>query len=188
MKSILFLLLFVLPSLGQEINHTYSRTSTLDDASPSDTYYIYFEQIRILTGGLTGGGVKEDTTAELRNTIAFNGDYLVTVFIDSLKANTVLDSIWGYVRPIDQDKVPFGDSLYFDFTNNDTTLTGFDYLENQVPFNRSAATSLTVPNAWANLSGTLPPCHGVEVGVTFTNVAAVDSAGVKLNHNIGIPK
>lgn len=185
--TILSILFLSVPLFSQELSHTYSRTSTLDDATASDTYYIYFDQLA-WTGGLKGGGVKTDTTAGIKSPNVFNGKYLVTFYIDSLKAGTVLDSLWGYIRPIDKDKVPFGDSLYFDFTNNDTTLTGFNYLLNQVPFNRSASTSLTVPNGWVNISDILPPCHGVEVGVTFTQVAATDSAGFKLNHNLGLPK
>lgn len=190
MKQILILLSFLLAwnAQGQELIKTYNSTVTLDDAVTADTFYVLFGQPSVVPGRVSDGGVKSDTTAYIENPAMFNGFLGVTIKIDSLKADTVIDSVWQYYQAVDLDKYAFGTKFYLDFTNNDST-GSVDYIENAVPDNRTAGTTPTTVAGWADLDNILSSAaHGFMVVTGMTNVAVADSILVDSNISIGIPK
>lgn len=171
-----------------DITYTVTKRDSIGVNDTSDKYYIYFPEPGIFPGSRRGNhGVYPDTTTDINSTITFNNQYTISGYIDSLKANTVIDSVWGRVRTLDVDKKPFGDYYYFDFANGDTAVA-IDYIENLVPQNRSASDTPTTASFSINFKNVFPQCHGLEVEIGMSQVADADSLGFKLNHAIGMKK
>jgi len=188
MKTILILLLFAVQAFSQ-VTHTFQSSNTFHDGNTSDVFYLYFPEPSMIAGRIAGGnrGINSDTTATNANTVMFNNKYTAVGYLDSLKASTVIDSIWGRVRPIDFDKKPFGDYYYFDIANGDSAVA-IDYVENAIPQNRDASDTPTSATFSINFDGILPLCNGLEIEIGMSQIAAADSVRCRMNHMIGVSK
>jgi hypothetical protein len=184
MKYFLVILLLVSVLPAQEINDTWSVTVTLD-SSDTETRYLYFPEVSWTFGRKSGTYGFNATAQTPSNNVHAIDQFLGTVYVDSLKASTALDSIWIGFRHLDKDGYVFGDTTFFDWSNNDSTASE-TFLGSIVPFNRTTPTlGSSSPNGWAEFSGLLKPSHGLEFIFHHTGIGGTnDSLAVKLNLNI----
>lgn len=180
---ILILLLLALPVFSQDgMIVTLTDSVTLDSSDTEVLYLGFYSRSGAGTRGISL------TAFVPKNNVRLTDHLLITGYVDSLKANTAKDSIYGQIEFLDNDGYVLGSEIfYFDFTNNDSAAS-IQYLNNITPFNRSSPTlGVSNPTFWIDLSGLMKPVHGLKLTTVHVGIGGSnDSLRVVYNIAQGI--
>lgn len=182
-----FLFFIFVPSLLLSQNgivRTYQATTTLDSTDietfflglPGDTWFA--------NSGQSTAAITPSNGVDLIDQL------LITGHVDSLKASSAVDSLYGWVVGMDKDGYIVNDTLFYDFTNHDTT-SAIQYFDASAPWNRAgvAVQGTSLVQFWIDLSGLLRNYHAFKFGIgRVGDGTSADSVLVTQNIAIGEPK
>lgn len=175
-KDALILFLFLIPTLCFSQNGkqtTWRSSQAVVDSTGTTSLYLNFQSPL----GDDGFGTSYSRPKQV---ISITNDLLVTGQVDSLKASHNSDSLTIYFVPFDRFGNVIPDTLFFDFTNNDTT-SAKQYID-WTPYNQAAKTAGTdAATFWVDLSGNLRDYPGGKFVIEqVSTTATTDSTGVIL--------